>query len=63
MMDKNGVICEDDGHVIDLSGKAMTQKTLDEIKAEQEALFQRLMGIYSKEKAETKLSKSYLLDQ
>ena len=47
MMDKNGVICEYDGHVIDLSGKAMTQKTLDEIKAEQEALFQRLMGKYS----------------
>ena len=54
MMDKNGVICEYDGHVIDLSGKAMTQKTLDEIKAEQEALFQRLMGKYSKEKAENK---------
>ena len=47
MMDKNGVICEYDGHVIDLSGKTMPQKTLEEIKAEQEALFQRLMGKYS----------------
>ena len=53
MVDKNGIICEYDGHLIDLSEKEMPQKTLDEIKAEEDALFQRLMEKYGK-KANTK---------
>ena len=53
MVDKNGMICEYDGHLIDLNDKEMPQKTLEEIRAEEKALLQRLMKKYGKKPTDT----------
>ncbi len=48
MVDKNGIICEYDGHVVDLSKRTKPEKTLEEIEAEEKELHRKLMEKYGK---------------
>lgn len=48
MQDKNGVICEYDGYLIDPKKTPKPTKTLEEIHSEREELFRKLMEKYGK---------------